>query len=61
MQEVFDLEAKKCFCQIYYQNLFNIFKEIYILIAKECEKLFKMGGGLKFMRITFYFLVLTTV
>ncbi|TQR53634.1 hypothetical protein [Campylobacter troglodytis] len=42
-QETLDLKAKQIaeICQIRHQSLCKIFKEICILIAKECEKLAK--------------------
>ena len=44
-----DLEAKKIaeLCQISQQSLCKIFKEIRILIAKECEKVSKMSGEIE--------------
>ena len=44
-----DLEAKKnaLLCQISQQSLCKIFKQIRILIAKECEKISKMSGDIK--------------
>ena len=44
-----DLEAKKIaeLCQISEQSLCKIFKQIRILIAKECEKLSKMNGEIE--------------
>ena len=44
-----DLEAKKIaeLCQISEQSLCKIFKEIRILIAKECEKISKMSGEIE--------------
>ena len=44
-----DLEAKKIaqLCQISQQSLCKIFKQIRILIAKECEKISKMSGEIE--------------
>ena len=44
-----DLEAKKIaeLCQISEQSLCKIFKQIRILIAKECEKVSKMSGEIE--------------
>ena len=44
-----DLEAKKIaeICKISQQSLCKIFKEIRILIAKECEKISKMSGEIE--------------
>ena len=49
MKEALDLEAKKIaeICKISQQSLCKIFKEIRILIAKECEKISKMSGEIE--------------